>query len=202
MTDYITPDDLRAWIGSESTNNATAVQLACTVASREIEQLCERYFWQDSAVRDQDFPVDDQWSCCVLDISTTTGLVVKTDDSYNGTYSTTWTINTDFTLEPRNPSAYGVTVPYTELRATGNRLFPPSVRQQRYPVRITAKYGWSAVPDAVKQATRSAAAWWFQQKDAPDGSIGIDGWGPRFVRDTPAVAKILGPYMKNPIAVA
>jgi hypothetical protein len=202
LTDYITPDDLRGWIGSDTTNNSNAVQIACTVASREIEQLCERYFYQDSAVADRYFTPDDWYTTCTDDISTTTGLIVATDDAYDGTYSTTWTINTDFILRPRNVSASGVTRPWNEICSTGTKNFPPARRYRPETVKVTAKWGWVTVPDAVKQATRSAAAWWFQQKDAPDGSIGIDGWGPRFIRDTPAVSKILGPYMRNTITVA
>jgi hypothetical protein len=49
MSDYLTTDELRAWIGSDTTNFEGAAQAACTVASRAVEKMCSRYFYADSA---------------------------------------------------------------------------------------------------------------------------------------------------------
>lgn len=201
--DYIQPTQLRDWINSSTTTSDGAVQAACTVASRAVEKLCGRYFYQDGSATARYFPVDDNWYARVDDISTTTGLLVATDDAYDGTYSTSWTITTDFTLEPINPSSTGVTVPWTQICATGaNKIFPKSYWGRPNPLKVTAKWGWASVPDDVVHATRIYAAWLFKQKDAPDGFVNVDGWGPRFMRDNPSVRTLLGPYMRNVISVA
>lgn len=202
MSDYLTTDVLRAWIGSDTTNFEGAAQAACTVASRAVEKMCSRYFYADGSVSARYYEPDDYYTVCVDDISTTTGLLVATDDGRNGSYSTSWTIATDFLLEPQNASASGETVPYTEICATGTRFFPAPYLGRHKTVSVTAKWGWASTPDAVTHATRLYAAWLFKQKDAPDGFIGLDGWGPRFLRENPTVHALLQPYMRDPLTVA
>lgn len=202
MSDYITEDELREYIGSDTTNFATTAASVCTVASRAVEQFCGRYFYADSVVSARYFPVWNNWSACTDDISTTTGLIVATDDGYDGTYGTTWTITTDFVLQPANPARSGTTVPYRELAATGTKVFPPSYRGRPNPLKVTATWGWAAVPADVKHATLLHAAWLFKMKDSPDGFVGMSGWGEVRVRENAAVASLLTPYALDTVAIA
>lgn len=202
MTDYVTADELRAYIGSDTTNFQTVAETVVTVASRAVEQMCDRYFYQDGTVTARYYPVSNPWYLCVDDISTSTGLLVAADDAYAGTYTTAWTVTTDFTLAPVNPSKTGTTWPYNEILSTTTKAFPPSIPGRMNTVRVSAKWGWAAVPADVKQATLMHAAWLFKQKDAADGFVGLDGWGPTRSKPNAAVQDLLGPYMKSKISVA
>lgn len=204
MTDYISPDQLRDYIGSETNNNQGVANAVCTVASRAIDGMANRYFYQDATVTTAYYWPDDFYCTQTDDISTTTGLIVATDDAADGTYSTVWTLNTDYFLEPVNQTQGGIRGwPYTQLTVTRSRYFYQRTPYYRRPlVKVTARFGWSAVPDAVTQATLVAAARLFKMKDAPDGFIGLAGWGPVMVRENPEVRALLGPYMRFPVVMA
>ncbi len=132
MTDYITPDELRDYIDSDTTNFQSVVASSCTVASRMVETATGRYFYADGTVSERFYPACSAYEVETDDISTTTGLIVATDDQYDYTYATAWTINTDFVLDPSNPTATGITRPYTKILATGSsKWFPRQWYGQR-----------------------------------------------------------------------
>jgi len=119
----------------------------------------------------------------IPDLSTTTGLVVELDTTDNGTYDTTLTLDTDFILIPVNPEinyiADGNTYykPYTELRILPTRSserFDPLIQKN---VKITAKWGWSAIPQAVTQAALIQSLRFFKRKDAPFNVLGNEQTG-------------------------
>ena len=202
MADYVTEDGLRAYIGSESTNFASILPTICTVASRGIDGLCGRYFSQDAAVSVRYFDPDDPYCTPTDDISTTTGLIVATDDAANGGYSTAWTLDTDYFLEPVNQRQGPVGGwPYTEITALNTRWFARNVISRRPLVKVTARWGWAAVPDQITHAALIAAARLFKMKDAADGFIGLDGWGPVRVKENPEVRALCGPFIRNPVVV-
>lgn len=202
MSDYIDSDDLRGYIGSESSNFESVIGTLCTVASRAVEAMCDRVFTADTSASARYFDPESWYCCPVDDISSSSGLIVATDDNADGTYSTTWTVNTDFFLEPVNSRSGAIGGwPYTELTALSTKQFNRTVWNRRPLVKVTAKWGWPAVPDAVVQATTIAAARLFKMKDAPDGFIGLDGWGPVRVKENPEVRALLSPFMKSPVAV-
>ena len=203
MADYITPSELRSYIGSDTSNQEDLVQAACTTASRVVEQMCGRTFNAETSTTTLKRVPSSYW-CVELDddIYTTTSLVLTTDDAADGSYSTTWTINTDFVLEPVNQRQGPISgYPWTSVRAVGSKTFPMNPMRP-WSVQIVAKLGWAAVPAPVKQACLMAGAQLFKLKDAPDGFVGLDGWGPTQVRENRFVRATLGPYMRNPIAVA
>jgi hypothetical protein len=200
---YITADELREYIGSDTTNFEGLADSAVTVASQKVDAMCDRTFTPDSTATARVFDPLNTWCAPVDDFWTTTGLIVKTDDGGNGTYSTTWTLNTDFILAPNNGRQGGITGwPYTEIRPLNSRGFYTWFGIRRPPfIQVTAKWGWAAVPDAVKIASLMLAAQTFKMKDAPDGYVGLDGWGPVRIKENPAVRDILSPYMRAQIAV-
>lgn len=62
-------------------------------------------------------------------------------------------------------------------------------------VRITAQWGWAAVPPAVEQATLILASRLFKRKDSPEGVAGSAEWGGiRLTRSDPDVARLLARY--------
>ena len=65
---------------------------------------------------------------------------------------------------------------------------------------MTAKWGWEAVPEAVRQATVIIAAETFQLKDAPFGTAGMDQFGNIYhVRDNRIAAGKLARYCRRRI---
>ena len=200
--DYITPGDLRDYIGSDTTNFYPVVASACTVASRAVDSMCDRTFYAESATTTLYLDAESAYRVCFdFDIWTTTGLTLSTDDG-TGTYPTSWTLNTDFVLEPEN-RRYGTITgyPYQSARATGTKLFLRSTPAWHH-VRLVGKIGWAAVPSEAPLAALEIAAKLYKAKDAPDDYIGLDGWGPARLRaEFPMAAKILSPFMRSLISV-
>lgn len=198
---YPTLAECRSHIGVEAFDASEDGRLesARLTAIADVEAFCGRKFTQDSAVSARVYRTAD---ACYFrlpaghDISTTTGLIVKTDDSGSGTFGTTWTIDTDFVLEPFDGVGYdGATGwPYNRICAVGSRYFWRS-SYNRPNLQVTAKWGWAAVPTAVFEAVLLHAATLWKMKDAPFGMTGGDllGNGLR-AQQNPAVAALLARY--------
>ena len=64
-------------------------------------------------------------------------------------------------------------------------------------VRVTARWGWSAVPDAVNEACILRAAALYKRKEAPFAVAGFDGFGAvRLRAQDPDVSALLGSYIR------
>lgn len=198
---YASEAELRSWLGdSGSKLDATLLQNAINAASRAIDKHCNRRFWKDASVTTRTYVVDDCYFMYVDDIASTTGVVIKTDDGLTGDFAITWTTD-EYQLHPANGSivASGDTVTpysYTSVTAVGGRVFPKDWwRGTRPTLSVTATFGWSAVPDEVKQACLLKASLLFRRKDAPFGVAGFEGFGPvRITRNDPDVADMLAAY--------
>ena len=153
---YVTLDEALAEIGgTNNTSSDSRLEQAVEAASRQIDDYTGRRFWQDSTVVAREFYADDALELqssvdAVLDISTTTGLIVKLDDGDDGTFSTTLTINTDYVLTPANAADDGE--PFTGIRLVDGLYRFPSSSSNRPGVQVTAKFGWASIPDPVAQA--------------------------------------------------
>jgi len=118
----------------------------------------------------------------VDDISTTTGLVVELGDG------TTWTTVTDYFAEPDNALVRGE--PITGLRRDRG-CWSTSRR-----VRVTAPWGWPAIPDQVVQACLIQSGRLFRRKDSPEGVAGSAEWGAiRLSRIDPDVQALLADFV-------
>ena len=180
---YTTVDALAAEMEINGTDQARlnsklerAIAAACRLIDAETGWH-QHGFWQDSAVVARTFEPDDTRCLYISEgISTTTGLIVKTDTDGNGTYETTLTISTDFILEPVNAAANYPVWPYTEIRirSASSAYFPTGLEDT---VQVTAKFGWPAVPDDVAKAALIQAMLEFKAGDAVFGGVqlGIDG---------------------------
>lgn len=201
--EYINDDEFREYIGGSTTSLPGVVAAACTAASRRVDAICGRRFYKDTAATARTFTTSDTYHVWVDDISSVTDLAVATDDARDGLYSTAWTIATDFILEPANQVSSGLPWAYTALRAVGTRILPvPSYAFDPYPVRVTARWGWPAVPAEVRQATLVVAEALYKRKDAPFGVTGVDQFGPVRVREDPLVMELLSPYILHSVAAA
>lgn len=197
MTDYITTADLAGYLGASSSDENLAN--AVTAASRAVDDVCHRDFTvATSTAAARVFPVTSRAYVLVDDFATTTDLVVKTDDDDDATFETTWA-STDYELHPANNRTAGLSgVPYYEIRAVEDRLFPVGTRR-RLVVQVTARWGWSAVPAQVAAATRLVAAELWKRKDAPFGVAGFGEFGSiRVSADVARQARgLLGPFVRG-----
>lgn len=202
-TDYCSADELGEQFNLSDTDDHDKMGLAITAASRQIDRFCGQRFYQDDAVVVREFYADSSTCVDLLEqgnapISTTTGLVVKTDDALDGTFATTLTIGTDFLLLPRNAAADDR--PFTEILVIGSYYFPRPYTG-RAGIQVTAKFGWPEVPADVKQACIIQAAQLFKLKDAVFGAAAVGDAGAMFLRSAlnPSAKALLGDFQRAPV---
>ncbi len=143
---------------------------ALDAASRLIDNACSRQFGVTTATARYYSP---KWSparhrdiVSVDDFQSTTSLVVKTDLDGDGVYETTVTL---YLKLPVNAAANGR--PWTDLE------FHTNVSRQTGSLEVTALWGWTSVPPAIKQATLLQASRIVKRRDAPFGVAGSPDMG-------------------------
>jgi len=193
---YCTVAEAKADQSISDTISDTVLDVAINAASRQIDGYCARRFWQDGTVVARTYFPDDNLTCVVDDISTTTGLVVKTDDSMDGTFATTLTITTGFILTPSNAAAMVPVHPYETVLAVSGFTFAVGDRPS---VQVTAKFGWPAVPDDVKKACIIQSWQLAKSQAAPFGvlSFGDAGFMQLQRGMHPQAAILLEPYIRR-----
>lgn len=196
---YVTLNQFKQHIGVEDSITSDHEERAINAACRAIDGYCHRRFWVDGSVTAITYQGEDPYSLYVKDISSVSGLIVKTDDSDTGTYGTTWTITTDFILKQWDKDLTGSA--YHRILAVGSRLFPTSGRRER--VQVTALHGWTTPPPEVIEATLIKATSIFRRKDAPDGVLGGFEFGAvRISRfKDPTVCELIDPLVRANAAI-
>lgn len=193
---YITAEDMAAWIGASTLADDSTLRAAINAASRAIDNYCGRDFIVP-VIEDEDpgepsvryYHGGTQW-VPIDDVATLDDLLVETDDDDDGTYSTEWTVLTDYVIEPAN------NLPGQALLSVGDRAWP----QKRRPgVKVTAFYGWPAVPEPVRQSCLILTAAIWKRKDAPLGVAGFNDFGElRIGSDVYAQAVSLLEFYRRP----
>lgn len=198
---YTTTDAVKADLRITDTLADDLIELAVNAASRQIDAHCGRRFYQDSAVVERTYVADGWYDVETDDISTTVGLIVKTDDDDDGTFETTLTVNTDFILTPTNAAAEYPVRPYTCLRIVDSVNTFPVWASGRPGVQVTAKFGWPAVPEDVEKACRIQAVQLYKSSDAVFGGLSFDT-GILRVREglNPMAAALVERYAKPRVA--
>jgi hypothetical protein len=201
---YCTAAEVRSQLGdSGSKLDGSLIDKAINASSRAIDRYCDRRFWKDASVTTRVYTADDPNTVYVDDISSTTGLVLATDPRLDASWSTTWT-TADYRLEPRNVDVVaagdqGAAFAWYRIVAIKNLTFPTDMFRDT--VRVTARFGWSAVPDQVNTACVLKAVSLFRRKDAPFGVAGFGDFGPiRITRRDPDVLDLLAPFVLKAIA--
>jgi hypothetical protein len=192
---YCSIEDVRGQLGDKGDTLSTALlERAVAASSRAVDRYCGRRFWQDPAPVARLYNPIDVYNALVDDISTKVGLLVKTDNMGDASYTTTLGPN-DFRLEPLNADQHGPAYSWTRivsqrpwLQSYTGPLRPPYLQ-------VTARWGWSAVPDEVVEATILKATALFSRKDAPFGVAGFADFGAvRITKRDPDVVDLLAPY--------
>lgn len=196
---YATVEQVRAELGDDGeTLPLPLLEKAINAASRAVDDWTGRRFWVDESVSARRYRADGPYVAEVDDISTTTGLIVETDPSADGSWSTTWTLDDDFELEPEHAEAGGGASAWWRLVAVGGLRFPSARRRT---LRVTAAWGWSEVPPQIEEATILRSVALFKRKESPYGVADFGEFGPvRITRKDPDVMDLLRPFQKPMVA--
>ncbi|WP_307621688.1 phage gp6-like head-tail connector protein [Streptomyces sp. V3I7] len=182
---------LRKRLGAEAADTSRDDELtaALAAASRGIDRATGRRFWLDDTPVSRVFRLPGRVVCepdgdllLVDDIGDDTGLTVEA-----GTTGP-WSALVDWETQPDNALADGR--PITGLLRAG------SWGAATARVRITARFGWPAVPDDITEATLIQATRLYKRKDSPEGIIGSAEWGVRNLsRRDPDVWALIEPFI-------
>lgn len=193
---YASLPKLRSYLGLTDLDDTTddeKLQDALESSSHEINTHCSRRFWADITATPRLFHPGAAGVALVDDFWTDDDLVVETTS--DGITWTAWAA-TDYQLEPLNGVVDGVPGwPYTRLRSVGGRRFS---REARATLRVTARWGWLAVPPPVHQSCLILAAETAKLAEAPFGVGGYGEFGIVKARDNPFAARKLHPYVLDP----
>lgn len=193
---YATVDDLREQLGDDIDALPDALLVRALKATcRGINDFTGRRFWQDPEVVTRTYKPEDGDLAWVDDISTTSGLIIATDTTGSGSFTTTWSAS-DYELQPRNAHADGPAYAWWRIAAVDRYFFPTAGR--RATLQVTARFGWTAVPDEVEQATLLRAAAIFKRRDSVDGMRGFGEFGVVRIstKRDPDVADLLNNFIK------
>lgn len=184
-------DDLKGWVNFEDGLDDTVLEWASTAASRYIDSYTGQFFYSTATTLTF---VATSSQCVKLGLPIQSITTLKTDPSADGSFSDTWAAS-DFALYPRDAPHPPNAEPYTEVRATGSRVFPLAVRTRADRVQIEGTFGWSAVPPEVYQAWLILASRYFKRRVSPEGVAGFGEFGAvRVSRVDPDVATLLSDY--------
>lgn len=187
---YTTGSAVKTALGIIDATSDSELELVIESVSRLIDDYCGRFFYQSAAstafYTAQDYlvqPIDDFASVSSI----------ATDGDANGTYSTSWTINTDCALAPFNAATTGR--PFTEIIALteGANTFPVQIVKA---VRVVGTRGWPSVPVTIQQATITTVSRLFNRRNTPFGIASAPEIGQMrlLARLDPDVEQLLRPY--------
>lgn len=170
-------------------------------ASRAIDEHCGRRFYLDGSATARTYrpdgatiSTDEGLQLLVHDIGTTAGLVVEYGSAADG-----WTaITADVENLPDNAIVRGR--PITSLLWSGSTVTIPTITtRQRF--RVTAAWGWPAIPAVVEEAAILQTLRLLKRKDSIEGVAGSSEWGAvRMSRVDPDVAAMLANFVEHGVA--
>lgn len=194
---YITKEEFKSYQKIDRDEKDDLIESAIIAASSDIESYCGRQFNRADTLSSRIYTsrfyawvdVDDFW--------TDEGLEVEYADSGDDVlYSNVATL---YHLSPVNGIQNGqLGWPYRKISVRGSSWRFPEYESS---IRVTAKWGWVAVPAPVRQSCLIMAAERFKLKDAPFGVAGVSDFGVMRVRQNPMVATMLRPYVRNYLKV-
>ena len=185
---YVTRSEVKTALSISSTTYDTRIDSIVIAVSRAIDEIQKtryfetsetRYYTADGAYRD--LQIDDL----------TTLTSVTMDMAGTGSYSTTLTNGTHFSLEPINNPLESKPYRTIALKPQSGQYWSP----YRNGIKVVGSFGWSAIPAAINQAALLMAIRLFQRKDAPFGAVAIGGLetatAVRLMRNDPDVMGLL-----------
>jgi hypothetical protein len=166
---YCDVADLASWIHDDSNANNAELTLAIEAASRAVDKATNRQFGLVATPEARHYTaeydrVTRRWFIDTDDIQTTVGLIVAVDNDGSGDYAESIT---DYALTPANAVPNGK--PWTRIEVLGRSGVKPN--GLRNSAKVTARYGWTTVPDAIKLAAMIQAARFYDRRDNVGGLL-------------------------------
>jgi hypothetical protein len=204
MSLYVDPDMLKKSLTLTGTTFADDdIAAAALAASDAVDEMCGRIFSRDDT-SDSTRYYRPQSATLILidDLHSFTSLLSDNDGDYD--YERSWVNNLEFILEPNNAIADGW--PWTRIVLNTYRTsagFPYWIPKS---VKLTGKFGWPAVPDAVVRASQLLANRLLQAVRTPfgiitTGSNTLDSMSAvRIARTDPFIGPLLAPYTREKVA--
>ncbi len=196
---YATLDQLKTYmsLGNSPIPEDTDLTASLASVSKEITLYCGRQFNKaDTASPRRFHALRGGEVAYVDDFYELTEIAADYDG--DGVYETILTA-ADYELEPLDGIVNGEPGwPWWRIVAV-SRPFPCG---RRPGLRVTAMWGWEAVPDPVHQACLILAAETAKLGEAPFGVAGFDQFGAVRVRQNPLAKAKLDPYQLDPVLVA
>jgi len=187
--DYVTLSDIKPYLRIGDNIDDDALKMAITSASRTIDRATGRQFGATASVEQRTYELRwsqtrSQWMGDIDDVMTLVGLVVTVSGA----------ATTDYTLFPLNSTERGRPWERIILESSTPATLggPPTVL-------VDATFGWSAIPDTIKQATLTQAARFFKRRDSPYGVAGSPEFGNELrllSRLDPDVDLMIRPYRR------
>lgn len=181
--DYITLQELKDLVDVDDTEDDAYLSLLPSAVSRAVDRACLRQFGKVSIVEERVYRTKysrsrGAWRAIIDDVQTTVGMVVP---------------DSGYTLGPDNADKLGK--PWTYVDFTGD---PTGLRAGF--MSMTALWGWTTTPDAVKVASLLQGNRWSSRKDSPFGIAGSPDQGTELrllARVDPDVAVSLRNYRRD-----
>jgi len=187
--EYISVAGLKETLSLSAESYADAdIADAIASASRAIDEACGRRFWLDATDQTRYYERLDDDLVVIDDLAAITS--IKTDPDGTGTYSGTWTQDTDYVFGPDNAAADGVPWAAIYRLPAGGHVIPRGKRR----IQVIGRFGWPAVPDRVAEATTIYASRLLKRaREAPFSvaGMGFDGVAIRIPKIDPDIAILL-----------
>lgn len=192
---YCTLNEVKAALRISDATDDTLLEKSIEGASRRIDGHTGRFFYQRAATIE--LYAKDIYSVFLQDdlyqVNT-----LKTDNDGNGTFETTWTLNTDYILQPTNVSLQER--PYNRLTAVGGKTFPIMIQPQLPGVQVNGIWGWDEIPTDVREACVLLAMRGFARYNAALGVVGFADMAIQVRSVDPDVRDMISPYVRYGIA--
>jgi hypothetical protein len=191
---YVTLNELKAALRITDTVDDGLLTAAISSATAYVNNYCDRIFTPGTASSDRFYvPVGRYDPLQIDDASTVTAVAI--DEDLDRSYSTVLR-PIDFQTHPINATTGGMPYPITALKTQEDGYWP--MWDGRATVKVTAVFGWPAVPQAVKEATLLQASRLFTRLESPLGVAGFGDMGAMRVsfKGDPDVNMLLSPFRK------
>jgi hypothetical protein len=168
--DYLTVQELKNFVTVQHNADDDEVASAIAAASRAIDRHCNRQFGKVDAAETRYFTAEYDsplyvWITPLDDVMTETDLAIEVESTGDAI--------TSYKLMPRNAAQKGM--PWTHLAVDASAGVVPTYLEDD--VAVTAIWGWSTVPPAVRFACKLQASRFLNRRGSPYGIAGSPSVG-------------------------